>query len=208
MKILALSDTIVEIIYSQYVRQRFARVDMVISCGDLPFYYLEYVTSALNAPTFYVRGNHAHPLEYTERGAHKEPEGAFDLHCRVVAQNGVLLAGIEGSLKYNRRQYQYSQAEMWLSVWSLVPRLLYNRIRYGRFLDIFVSHAPPWGVNDQEDLPHQGIKAFLWLDKLFQPAFHLHGHIHVYRNDLQRECFIGRTKVVNVFGYREIDLPA
>jgi Icc-related predicted phosphoesterase len=72
-----------------------------------------------------------------------------------------------------------------------------------RYLDIFISHAPPWGIHDQPDLPHQGIKAFRWLIETFQPRYHFHGHIHVYRKDQQTATQLGRTTVLNTYGYLE-----
>ena len=93
---------------------------------------------------------------------------------------------------------------MWTNVFSLVPALLRNKLLHGRYLDLFVSHAPPWQIHDQQDLPHNGIRAFRWLDKVFKPKIHLHGHIHVYRSDTVRETVYYNTKVINCYGYREI----
>lgn len=87
-------------------------------------------------------------------------------------------------------------------VLSLAPRLLRNRIRYGRYLDIFVAHAPPWGIHDKEDLPHRGIRAFRWLIDVFKPALFLHGHIHIYQKYEVTETQIGPTRIVNTFGYK------
>jgi uncharacterized protein len=92
---------------------------------------------------------------------------------------------------------------MWLHTFKLVPGLLRNLAINGRYLDIFVSHAPPWGIHDQEDLPHQGIRAFRWLLRIFKPAFHFHGHIHVYHPDTRIETLYGQTRVINTYGYRE-----
>jgi predicted phosphodiesterase len=39
MKMLAISDTRIDFIYSPLVKDRFSKVDIVISCGDLPYYY-------------------------------------------------------------------------------------------------------------------------------------------------------------------------
>jgi Icc-related predicted phosphoesterase len=94
---------------------------------------------------------------------------------------------------------------MWYLVYKLVPKLIFNKIRYGRFLDIFLSHAPPWKIHDQDDLPHQGIKAFRWLIKVFKPTYHLHGHIHVYRNDAVTMTRYMNTDVVNCYGYKELN---
>jgi Icc-related predicted phosphoesterase len=102
----------------------------------------------------------------------------------------------------------YSQAEMWMHVFSLLPGLLLNRLRYGRYLDVFVTHAPPWGIHDAQDLPHQGIKAFLWLDRVFQPVYHLHGHTHLHHQTGRQETHLGKTRILNVYGYQQLQLTA
>jgi uncharacterized protein len=203
MKLLTLSDIEIPFIYSPLVAERFCNIDIIIACGDLPYYYLEYVINALNIPAFFVRGNHAKEVEYTTGGIRKSPHGGVDLHRRLFNQDGLLLAGIEGSVRYRKGPYMYTQGEMWCYIFGLVPGVLWNRMRYGRFLDIFVTHAPPWGIHDQPDLPHQGIKAFTWFVKVFQPAYHFHGHIHVYHPDTVTDTLYGRTKIINTFGYRE-----
>jgi Icc-related predicted phosphoesterase len=172
----------------------------------LPVDYLDYVIHTLDGTLFYVRGNHAEAFKLTDEGLHPATRGGINLHSRVVNFRSLLLAGVEGSGRYRPGPFQYSQLHMWWFVLSLVPALLTNRIRYGRYLDIFVTHAPPLGVNDQPDLPHRGIQAFLWLDQVFQPAYHFHGHIHLYRPDANTESRIGRTRVINTFGYRLTDL--
>ena len=55
MKILAISDQVMEQLYSPRVKETFAHVNLVVGCGDLPFYYLEYVVSMLNIPLFMSR---------------------------------------------------------------------------------------------------------------------------------------------------------
>jgi Icc-related predicted phosphoesterase len=81
-----------------------------------------------------------------------------------------------------------------------------NKTKSGRYLDIFISHSPPWGIHDKDDLPHQGIKAFRWLIRVFKPRLHLHGHIHLYSQDEPRETRVNKTRVMNVYTYRTIDL--
>jgi Icc-related predicted phosphoesterase len=206
MKILTISDVVVDVVYSPSIRNRFSNIDITIGCGDLPYYYLEYIVSTLDIPVFYVRGNHGKVIEYSEAGPRKRPHGAVDLHKIVVYHNGLILAGIEGSLRYKNGPYQYTQAEMWVNVLQLVPVLVHNQLRHGRFLDIFVTHASPWGIHDQSDLAHQGIKAFRWLLRVFKPIYHFHGHIHVYHPNVVRETVFERTSVINTYGYREIDI--
>jgi uncharacterized protein len=208
MKILAVSDVELGFIYSAGITERFNDIDLILSCGDLPYFYLEFMISMLNKPLYFVHGNHANQIEQTVAGYKNKPEGGINLHKRIVHEHGLSIAGIEGCLQYNYGPYQYSQAEMWSYVISLIPGLLINKIRTGRYLDIFVTHAPPWQIHDQNDRPHQGIKAFRWFDHVFQPSYHLHGHIHVYRNDIITSTRFEHTAVTNVYGYRKITIAS
>ncbi len=58
MRVLALSDQVLEHFYSPAVKERFAEAELVVGCGDLPSYYLEYIVSMLNVPILQVPGNH------------------------------------------------------------------------------------------------------------------------------------------------------
>lgn len=206
IRILALSDTIVPFIYGSQVKRRFSQSDFIIGCGDLPYFYLEYVLNALDKPLFFVRGNHDKIVEYSGEGQRVAPGGGTNLHGKILNYRGLILAGIEGSLRYRPGPFMYTQQEMWQHVLRLIPKLLYNRIVHGRYLDIFVTHAPPAGIHDMDDFPHQGIHAFRWFIRLFQPLFHLHGHIHIYQPDTATVSQVGKTCVMNVYSFREIEI--
>lgn len=208
MNLLTVSDKECSIIYCTRIKKYFGDIDLAVSCGDLSYYYLEYIVSSLNVPLYYVRGNHVNKIEYGCAGPRENPWGAINLHKKSLRDplSGLLFAGIEGSLRYNFGDYQYTQSQMWSMVMTLVPSLIFNKMRYGRYLDIFVSHAPPWGIHDQKDRAHQGIKAFTWLIKSFQPTYHLHGHVHVYRPDQTVETQLGNTLILNTYGYRKLAL--
>jgi len=75
MKILTVSDKVVDCIYSPRLKEKFGDVELVLSCGDLPFYYLEYIVSILNVPLFYVMGNHDKEVEYSANGQAKTAPG-------------------------------------------------------------------------------------------------------------------------------------
>ena len=209
MKILSLSDEVDPLIYSPRVKILFGGVDLVIGCGDLPSSYLDYVVGHLDKPFFYVEGNHVPQLPDGQAESGQSVHGGYDLHGKVVRHRGILLAGVAGSLDYNRGPYQYSQSGMWLNTARLLPRLLFYRGVYRQRLDLFITHAPPLGIHDQPDLPHRGINAFLWLDRVFKPRLHLHGHIHYYRPDTVIETQLGPTLILNTYRYKmtEIDLP-
>jgi len=208
IKILTVSDQVDPRVYSPAIKQRFGDVELVISCGDLSYLYLEYIISSLNASLYFVHGNHDKDQELTTGEPRSYPLGGINLHRRIIRHQGLLLAGMEGSIQYNREtSYQYTQSDFWSFVLWLTPRLLINKLLYGRFLDIFVTHAPPAGIHDRPDFAHQGIKAFRWLIKTFQPTCHIHGHIHLYRPGAVWESYLGSTRVINAFRYRVIEYP-
>lgn len=202
-KILIVSDKISNELYDPSIQQKIHGVPFIISTGDLPYYYLEYLVSTFNVPLYYVRGNHATTYESESGIKHDHPWGCNDLHLRSEKNNaGYLLAGIQGSHIYNYGEYQYSQTAMWQFVFRLVPALMANFALSGRYLDIFVTHSPPWGIHDKEDTPHQGFKAFLWLLKVFKPRYHFHGHVYDFlKNDPMITQF-GNTEIINTYGYR------
>jgi Icc-related predicted phosphoesterase len=205
VKILAVSDHVSDAVYSGDIGGRFGDVDLILSCGDLPYSYLEYIVSMLNKPSFYVHGNHDSP-EYRASGITlTEPGGWVNLHGRVAEAKGVLLAGLEGSLRYKPRvPFQYTEREMAWKVRAMTPALLMNRLRYGRYLDILITHSPPYGIHDGEDLPHRGFRAFLDLLDRFKPRYLLHGHKHVYGPEPTRTRYAD-TEVINVYPFRVIE---
>lgn len=209
MRALVICDEVEPILYSGAVCERVGKVDLIISCGDLPYYYIEYIVSMVNRPSYFVYGNHGREIEYQGSDWQRKsaPLGAENLHMRTVSEQGLLLAGLEGSIRYNNApRFQYTDREMWLNVWRLMPKLLINKIRYGRWLDVLVAHSPPRGIHDQEDMAHQGFRSFLALMRWFKPRYLLHGHIHLYRRDVITQTRYFETEVINVFPYKLLDL--
>ena len=204
MKILAVSDQVADAIYSPRIRERFGDVGLVLSCGDLPYSYLEYIMSTLNVPCFFVHGNHDRPEHLISGHTLTKPEGWVNLDGRTVRANGVLLAGLEGCLRYKpNAPYQYTETETLLRIWRMAPALLINRARHGRYLDILITHAPPFGIHDADDLPHRGFKALLGFMARFRPRYLLHGHKHTYKPETWCTRYLD-TEVINVYPFRLI----
>jgi uncharacterized protein len=122
MNILAVSDVELNIIYSPSITTA-SDIDLMIGCGDLPYYYMEYMISTLDRTLYYVRGNHApKPFEEGDWRAAHQPVGRHRPAPAVKRDpSGLLLAGIEGSLQYNKGKHQYTQTEMWLFCCAMVP---------------------------------------------------------------------------------------
>jgi Icc-related predicted phosphoesterase len=207
MKILAVSDRVMDQLYCSDVRQKYPDIDLIIGCGDLPFYYLDFLVSALDRRLVYVRGNHDKGPQYTVEGRILEQvPGGDDIHGRVAMREGLLLAGLEGSMRYRpHAPYMYSESEMRYQVAQLLPLLLRNKLRYGRFLDILVTHSPPYGIHDKADIPHTGFKIMRNLLQWVKPRYMLHGHIHIYRRDTPTVTKFEETTIINVYPYRLID---
>ncbi len=208
VRVLAVSDRVLDRLYCSDVHEKHPDIDLLVGCGDLPYYYLDFLVSALDVPLVYVLGNHDSGKQYTSNGRILEDvPGGLNIHAEVHHIKSYLIAGLEGSMRYRpRRTHMYTESEMRIQIARLVPRLLWNRRRHGRYLDILVAHSPPFGIHDQPDLPHTGFKVFLTFMQLFKPRYLLHGHIHIYRPDTPSLTQHEHTKIINVFPYRVIDI--
>ncbi|TMC41479.1 MAG: metallophosphoesterase [Chloroflexi bacterium] len=170
------------------------RIDLVIGCGDLPADYLDALCTIYGVPLLFVRGNHDPP---SHQGDY--PSGA-EIDGRVVREKGLLIAGLEGSIRYSDGAHQYSERQMMAKVLALRARLGVRR------LDILITHGPPAGVNEGPDAPHHGLKAVRRAVEWMHPRLLLHGHVHPYGRDMTRETQLGETRVINVVGHRMIEL--
>lgn len=205
MKILAVSDQVVDRVYSLASSGHFKGVDLILGCGDLPYNYLEYLLTVLSKPLFYVPGNH--DPNFDPRDLRSRAEGGSNLDLQVVYYKNTLIGGFGGSIRYRPDgSNQYTQNEAFIRVYKMIPRLLMNRIRYGRALDILISHSPPFGIHDDTDIAHNGLKALNWLIRFVKPRFHFHGHTHFYRNNIaDNKTILGHTNIINVYPYRLVD---
>jgi len=199
MRILALSDHVVDHVYSPAVRERYPGVELILGCGDLPAYYLEYVESQFNVPLLYVPGNHD-PDNY-------RVPGGRDIDGRITCVGKLAVTGLGGSRRYKADgRHQYSETQMNLRLIPLLPRLLWRRWRRGCGADILVTHAPPRGIHDASDLPHLGFEAFLRLIRAIRPRLLVHGHAHLWSGLEVRETRVDGTRVLNVYPVRLIEL--
>lgn len=208
MQVLTVADEVVPAIYSLNVKQRFGGAQLVLGCGDLPFYYLEFIVTMLGVNCLYVRGNHDKPEESADGQTLDAPRGCVSLEGRTQRHGGLLIAGLGGSLRYNREGHdQYTEPQMVTRVWRLAPRLMLNKLRHGRYLDIMLTHAPPLGIHNGPDRAHHGFKSFLALMRRFEPRYLIHGHIHLsYGFGAVTETRYHKTTVLNTAGYRLLEI--
>jgi len=206
VKILVLSDEVVERLYSLCTNGHFSDIELILGCGDLPYPYLENLLTFLNVPLLYVPGNHD-PI-YNPDNSLAHAEGASNLDLKLARHKKFLIGGFGGSIRYRPDgTNQYTQSEAYFRAFQLLPRLLLNKVNYGRALDILITHSPPFGIHDEETQAHQGLKAINWLLRVARPRYHFHGHTHFQRRNLSpSETTQSITKIVNVFPYKVIEV--
>lgn len=192
MKLLAVSDTVMlQMENAAHLRRRYNDVSLLVSCGDMPAVYLEFITSVLNVPLVYVRGNH--DARYAEA-----PPGGDDLHRRLRMYGGLSFYGLEGCLWYSGEPVQYTESEMMRMVLASSLRLLLRRLRRGSAMDVLVTHSPLRGIHDAEDRPHQGYKSLVRFVRWMRPRYMLHGHVHTYDRRTTVVTQFGPTTIMNI----------
>ena len=187
MKILALADEECMDLWDYYVPGRLEGYDLILACGDLHAAYLSFIVTMARCPVLYVHGNHDVGYEINP------PEGCDCIDGRLVNYNGLRILGLGGCRRYRRGAHQYTDQQMR----RRILKLGWEIIQAGG-VDIVVTHSPPRGIGDAEDLPHRGFEALLELMDRVKPRFLLHGHVHLrYGRNLQREHRYKETRVVN-----------
>ena len=234
MKILCVSDYVDPLIYNQNVKEVFNDIDLILCAGDLPMDYVDFIVSVFNKPTYFVFGNHdlkeyhfyhkdsrldgsrfTKNYEQTIHG-----HGATYLGFKTFINENLLIedpesgkkrplliAGTSGTVRYNNGLCQFTDSQMKFKLLKMVPKLIYNKLKYGKYLDIFMTHASPRHIHDHEDPCHLGFECYNWFLQKFKPTYMVHGHIHLY--DLREER-IGKyydTTVVNAYAHYVIELP-
>jgi uncharacterized protein len=206
-RVLAVADEVDEGLYGQKLLD--LHPDLVLSCGDLPFEYLENLVSRLDVPLLYVPGNHDPdvlgpdprwmPLAYEHEG--RGPSGCENIDGRIVEAAGLVVAGLGGSPRYRPGPNQYRESEMGRRAFWLRLRLRLRRLTGRRPLDILVTHTPPAGDDDDQDPVHRGFPALAGLDRAIAPRFHVHGHVLRY-GARHADRTLGSTTLVNAIPYR------
>ncbi len=191
MRILTVSDSVSPGLLSLAESREFRKVDLLVSCGDLPPEYLSTLRHRFDAPLVYVLGNH--DIRYKE----SPPVGCMCIDRRTIQCNSLRVVGFSGSRWYNGGANQYSEREMALAV----AKMRFTLWRKG-VPDLIITHAPPRHIHDREDPCHKGFRSFVRLIERYRPRYFLHGHIHrCFEDDSERITRRGVTNVVNSYGF-------
>lgn len=197
MKILALSDEECPALYDYYIPGRLKDYDLILACGDLHANYLSFIVTMARAPVLYVHGNH--DVSY----AFNPPEGCDCIDDDLVVYKGLRILGLGGCYKYRPGPHQYTE-------WEMQKRIRKLRWKLWRHkgVDIVITHAPPRGIGDMDDVAHRGFMAFRELIDRYHPQYLLHGHVHLrYSTDKTREREYHGTQVINVSERYDLEIP-
>jgi Icc-related predicted phosphoesterase len=194
VRVLAVADEVVPSLHDAAVRK--LEPELVLAAGDLPWDYLEFLSSCLNVPVVFVPGNHD-PEVLTPR-----PCGAVNADQAVIDVAGLRIAGLGGCVRYNEGTNQYTQRQ-----YDRRAKKLLRQVRRapGEGVDVLLTHAPPLGLGDEDDRCHVGIEALHDVLETLRPTWHLHGHIHPYGMHKPDRQF-GPTTIRNVIPYRMLDI--
>ncbi len=160
----------------------------------------------------FVPGNHDPAIDQSRRARNgtfttdgmisdgPRPHGATNADEQVVLAAGLRIAGLGGCVRYKPGPHQYSQRE-----YVGRARRLLRRAKRGGPVDVLLTHAPPLGLGDGEDKPHEGIQALHTVLERLEPSWHLHGHIHPYGQQMPDRT-VGPTTIRNVIPWRMVDI--
>lgn len=191
MKILLVADQESRFIWDYFNPKRFEDIDIIISAGDLKSSYMEFLTTVIRKPLYYIHGNH--DTKYLT----EPPGGCLDIEDQIIVIDGVRILGLGGSRRYKQGPLQYTEAQMV----KRVKKLKKSIDRHGGF-DILLAHAPAAGIGDGDDLCHKGFDIFNELLRIYKPSYFLHGHQHLnYNRNAKRLREIDATKIINGYEY-------
>ncbi len=118
--------------------------------------------------------------------------GIWDMHLKTWKFLGMSFGGFEGCVRYkdNPQAIMCTQDEA-------------TKLMEGfSGVDIFISHCPPRGINDEEEIAHQGFDALRKYIDAYQPKLWLHGHTYPTEETIIKQH--GPTRIEYVHGYKII----
>ena len=197
MRILTVSDAECPALWEYYTPGRLQEFDLILSCGDLKAQYLEFLVTMARCPLLYVHGNHDGNFE------RRPPEGCDCIEDKLVIYNGLRILGLGGCRQYRPGPHQYTEAKMAKRI-----RKLQRQIKKAGGVDIVLTHAPARGLGDRSNPAHMGFEALRKLLEQYQPAYLIHGHVHLnYGMGIERTLTHGNTTVVNAYERYTLDIP-
>lgn len=182
MKIVCISDT-----HRKEQSVNLPDADILIHAGDFDinnewhFDKLLYWFNELSEKykhVIWVAGNHDFYFQgmFNEEIQRKLPRNVRYLMNSMAIVDGIKIWGSPYSPQFNDWAFMGHLEEL-NKIWSTIPL----------DTDIVITHAPPFGINDQVRGISQGCPALRNRIKKIKPKYHIHGHIHegygIYRDE-------------------------
>lgn len=198
MKVLVVADEECKSLWDYFSPDKLEGVDLIISCGDLNSNYLQFLVTFGNCPLLYIRGNH--DVRYDKN----PPDGCICIENMIYNHNGMRIAGLGGSMRYKDGPDMYTEKEMAARV-----RRMRWKARFTGGIDLLVTHAPPKGYGDLEDLPHRGFACFNDLLMDCKPLYLMHGHVHksYSRGFLRERSHPSGSIIINAYESYFLEIP-
>ncbi len=181
MNILAIADRRPKINILETVHSN--KIDVIVTLGDLTREDILQLEQITDIPKIGVYGNH-------DSGTYMPELGIWDMHLKIWDYQGLRFGGFQGCVRYkeNPDAIMYTQQE--------AVRLMANFPK----VDVFICHCPPLGINDEEEVAHQGFQALReYIDRV-QPQMLLHGHTYPTNETVVKQH--GPTRIEYVYEYK------
>lgn len=185
MRILSLADRKSDIPLADLVSQY--QPDLIVTLGDFERADLIELAHITSPPKIGVYGNHC-------SGNYMQDLGIVDMHLKTVTFQGYTIGGFQGCVRYkeNPQAIMYTQQEASAMLAEFPP------------VDIFICHCPPRGINDEEELAHQGFDGLREYIDRTPPKLLMHGHTYPTEDTLVRQY--GQTRIEYVSKWAIIDI--
>lgn len=183
MNVLAIADRRPKINIQDMVRDN--NIELIVTLGDLTREDLLQLEQMNTIPKIGVYGNH-------DSGTYMPELGIWDMHLKIWDYKGLRFGGFQGCVRYkeNPEAIMYTQEEA-LQMMANFPKV-----------DVFLCHCPPRGINDEEEVAHQGFDALRDYIEREQPGVLLHGHTYPTEETVVKQH--GPTRIEYVYEYRKL----
>ena len=185
MKALVIADRRPEINISSTITDQ--SIELVITLGDLTREDILSLADVAHIPKIGVYGNH-------DSGTYMPGLGIMDIHLKIWDYKGLRFGGFQGCVRYkeNPQAIMFTQEEADLLMRDF-PKV-----------DVFISHCPPRGINDEAEVAHQGFNALRRYIDEQQPRVWLHGHTYPSDSTVIKQHH--NTRVEYVWAYKILEI--
>lgn len=179
-----MADTNPRLDFPSFVQEN--NIDLIVTLGDLERHDLLSLTQVTDVPKIGVYGNHC-------SGNYMQELGIRNMHMTTCSLGGFVFGGFQGCVRYkeNLDAIMYTQDEATALFRQLPP------------VDILLCHCPPRGINDEDEIAHQGFDGEREYVDTFHPKVLLHGHTYPTGEALVRQH--DETQIEYVRGYKIIE---